>query len=32
MKSFALDLAKAAVFAAVIASPFIIYFGWFMRP
>ena len=32
MRAFLIDLACAAVFAAMIASPFIIYFGWFMRP
>ena len=32
MRSFITDLACAALFAAIIASPFIIYFGLFMKP
>ena len=32
MKSFASDLAKAAVFAATIALPFVLYFAFVMKP
>lgn len=32
MKSFASDLAQAAIFAALIALPFILYFAFVMKP
>jgi hypothetical protein len=32
MKSFARDLAQAAIFAATIALPFILYFAFVMKP
>ncbi len=32
MRNFLTDLCCAAIFAATIASPFIIYFGLFMTP
>ena len=32
MKAFARDLIQAAILAALFASPFIIYFGLFMKP
>lgn len=32
MTKFLVDLACAAVFAATIAAPFIMYFAWWMTP
>jgi hypothetical protein len=32
MRSFARDLAQAAIFAAIIALPFILYFTFVMKP
>ena len=32
MKSFASDLAQAAIFAALIGLPFILYFAFVMKP